>query len=278
MRARARAGRSAVALVVLVVSALRAATLVLAIAIHPVLIGTGALCRFALSVAEVLLAELHERKRFNFGGHFVTTGYSIVPWLSTMMLGYCFGALYKKEMNAALRKKYLLVIGTTAIAMFILIRSINLYGDMNPWEVQPTFIMTICSFLNVTKYPPSLVYTLMTLGPALILLALLEKPLNKFGKIIIPIGRVPLFFYILHIFLIHGLGIIAVVASGRPWTDMVFTTLQNAKDSPWLTGYGFSLAGTYLIWIAVILLLYPLCKWYDRYKTNHKEKWWLSYL
>ena len=228
--------------------------------------------------SDFLLAELHERKRFNFGGHFVTTGYSIVPWLSIMMLGYCFGALYKKEMNAALRKKYLLVIGSTAIAMFILIRSVNLYGDMNPWEVQPTFIMTICSFLNVTKYPPSLVYTLMTLGPALILLALLEKPLNKFGKIIIPIGRVPLFFYILHIFLIHGLGIIAVVASGRPWTDMIFTTLQNAKDSPWLTGYGFSLAGTYLIWIAVILLLYPLCKWYDRYKTNHKEKWWLSYL
>jgi hypothetical protein len=133
--------------------------------------------------------------------------------------------------------------------------------------------MTICSFLNVTKYPPSLLYTLMTLGPALILLALLEKPLNSFEKLIMPIGRVPLFFYILHIFLIHGLAIIAVVASGRAWTDMIFTTMQNAKDSPWLTGYG-----VYLVWIVVILLLYPLCKWYDRYKTNHKEKWWLSYL
>ncbi len=230
------------------------------------------------SFSDFLLAELHERKRFKFGGHYVTTGYSIIPWLGTMMLGYCFGALYKKEMNAALRKKYLWAIGSAAIVIFIIVRAINVYGDMSPWEVQPSFIMTICSFLNVTKYPPSLLYTLMTLGPALIVLALLEKPLNAIGKFIIPIGRVPLFFYILHLFLIHLLGIIAVMASGRPWTDMIFTTLQNAKDSPWLKGYGYSLAGTYLVWIVVIAILYPLCKWYDAYKTKHKEKWWLSYL
>ena len=118
----------------------------------------------------------------------------------------------------------------------------------------------------------------MTLGPALIFLALLEKRLNWFGKIIIPIGRVPLFFYILHLFLIHGLAVVTVVLSGRAWTDMILPLNANAKDAPWLAGYGFSLAGTYLIWIAVVLLLYPLCKWYDQYKTNNKEKWWLSYL
>ena len=118
----------------------------------------------------------------------------------------------------------------------------------------------------------------MTLGPALVVLALLEKPLNWLGKTIIPIGRVPLFFYILHLFLIHGLAIVAVVISGRPWTDMIIISLANAKESPWLQGYGFSLAGTYAVWILVVVLLYPLCKWYDKYKTNHKEKWWLSYL
>ena len=230
------------------------------------------------SFSDFLLAELHERKRFFFGGHFVTSGYSLIPWLGIMMLGYCFGILYKKDMNPALRKKYVWIIGATAIAVFILTRSINMYGDMSPWKVQPTRMMTICSFLNVTKYPPSLLYTLMTLGPALILLSFLEKPLNSVQKFIIPIGRVPLFFYILHLYLIHLLGIVAVVASGRPWTDMIFITMQNAKDSPWLAGYGFSLAGTYMVWIVVILLLYPLCTWYDRYKTNHKEKWWLSYL
>ena len=118
----------------------------------------------------------------------------------------------------------------------------------------------------------------MTLGPALILLSLLEKPLNRLGKIIIPIGRVPLFFYILHLFLIHGLAVIAVMISGRPWKEMITTTMFNSMDSPWLRGYGFSLAGTYAVWIAVVLILYPLCKWYDQYKTSHKEKWWPSYL
>lgn len=227
---------------------------------------------------DFLWGELHERKRFYFAGHQFTTGYSLLAWLGIMMLGYSFGMLYKKGMDAALRKKYLLLIGSAAIILFLLLRGINRYGDMAPWSTQQSFAMTLCSFLNVTKYPPSLMYTLMTLGPALIALAILEKPLNWFGKIVIPFGRVPLFFYILHLFLIHGLAVVAVVASGRPWTDMIITTLANAKESPWLKGYGFSLAGTYAVWILVVLILYPLCKWYDRYKTTHKEKWWLSYL
>ena len=149
---------------------------------------------------------------------------------------------------------------------------------MKPWSPQSSFVLTICSFLNVTKYPPSILYTLMTLGPALIALVLLEKPLNKLETMVIRIGRVPLFFYILHLFLIHLLALVAVVLSGRPWTDMISITNINAKDSPWLKGYGLSLAGTYLVWILVVVLLYPLCKWYDKYKTNHKEMWWLSYL
>ena len=230
------------------------------------------------SFKDFLWAELHERKRFFLAGHQVTTGYSILAWLGIMMLGYSFGIFYNKGIDPALRKKYLLGLGSTAIILFLLLRGINSYGDMAPWSTQSSFQLTICSFLNVTKYPPSLMYTLMTLGPALIALAFLEKPLNWLGKTIIPIGRVPLFFYILHLFLIHGLAIVAVVASGRPWTDMIITTLTNAKESPWLQGYGFSLAGTYVVWMLVILILYPPCKWYDKYKTNHKEKWWLSYL
>ena len=230
------------------------------------------------SLNDLLWGELHERKRFTIGGKIIATSYPVIPWIGIMALGYCFGALYKKGMDAALRKKYLLIMGSAAILLFLVMRGINFYGDMVPWSSQKSFILTICSFLNVTKYPPSLLYALMTLGPVLIFLALLEKPLNWLGNIIIPIGRVPLFFYILHLFLIHGLAVIAVVVSGRPWTDMIAITNLNAKDSPWLQGYGFSLAGTYLVWIIVVLLMYPLCKWYDKYKTNHKEKWWLSYL
>lgn len=227
---------------------------------------------------DFLWAQFHERKRFYIAGHQVTTGYSILAWLGIMMLGYSFGMLYKKGMDAAVRKKYLLLIGSIAIMLFVILRAINSYGDMAPWATQPSFVLSVCSFFNVTKYPPSVMYTLMTLGPALITLSLLEKPLNWWEKIIIPFGRVPLFFYILHLFLIYGLAVVAVVASGRPWTDMIITTLANAKESPWQKGYGFSLGGTYAVWVLVVLLLLPLCRWYDKYNTNHKEKWWLSYL
>jgi uncharacterized membrane protein len=230
------------------------------------------------SPADFLWGVLHERKRFPVAGHLVATGYPVLPWLSIMALGYCFGVLYKRGMEAATRKKYLLIIGAAAILLFLMLRGINLYGDKAPWQTQPSFLMTVCSFLNVTKYPPSLMYALMTLGPAIILLMLLERPLNKIGTMIIRIGRVPLFFYILHLFLIHLLAVGAVMLQGRPWTDMISITNMNAKDSPWLKGYGFSLAGTYAVWLLVVLLLYPLCKWYDGYKTAHKEKWWLSYL
>ena len=230
------------------------------------------------SFKDFLWAELHERRAFAIGDRKVRTGYPLLPWLGIMTLGYSFGVLYKKGMDAAVRKNYLLTLGSAAIVLFLLLRVINRYGDMAPWSAQPSFALTVCSFLNVTKYPPSLMFALMTLGPALVVLALLEKPLNRLGKIIIPIGRVPLFFYILHLFLIHGLALVAVVISGRPWTDMILTGLADSKGSPWLQGYGFSLAGTYAVWIVVVLILYPLCKWYDNYKMNHKEKWWLSYL
>lgn len=230
------------------------------------------------SFMDFLWGQLHERKRFTIANHFIATGYPILPWFAIMALGYCFGNFYKKGMDAKLRKKYLLIIGSAAIMLYLLLRGINSYGDMSPWAIQHSTILTLCSFLNVTKYPPSLLYSLMTLGPALILLALMEKPLNWFGKIIIVYGRVPLFFYILHLFLIHGLAMLAVVWQGRPWTDMVTITNVNAKDSPWLQGYGFTLWQIYLVWLFVVAMLYPLCKKYDRYKTNHKEKWWLSYL
>lgn len=228
--------------------------------------------------ADFLWGELHERKRFAIAGHMVATGYPILAWASVMALGYCFGQFYRKGVDAAVRKKYLLSIGSIATILFLIIRGINQYGDMVPWSVQNSFVLTVCSFLNVTKYPPSLLYLLMTMGPAIIVLAFLERPLNRVGNIIIRFGRVPLFFYILHLYLIHLLAVVAVVLSGRPWTDMISIMNMNAKDSQWLKGYGFSLAGTYLVWLLVVLMLYPLCKWFDKYKMNHREKWWLSYL
>jgi uncharacterized membrane protein len=230
------------------------------------------------SFKDFLWAELHERRRFTIAGRVVATGYPVLAWIGIMSLGYCFGQLYKKGTDAAVRKKYLLKIGSAAIILFLLLRGLNMYGDKSPWILQSSFVMTICSFLNTTKYPPSLLYTLMTLGPSILFLAIAEKPLGWLGKKIITIGRVPLFFYILHLFLIHLLATGAVVWSGRPWTDMIVIGNANVRDSPWLAGYGFSLGVTYMVWIIVVLILYPICKWYDKYKSNHKEKWWLSYL
>jgi hypothetical protein len=114
----------------------------------------------------------------------------------------------------------------------------------------------------------------LTLGPALVYLAFSEKPLNRPGKMLSVFGRVPFFYYILHLYLIHGLAEIAAIITGFTWNDK--TIWMNAN--PELKGFGFSLGITYLVWIAIIIILYPLCKWYDKYKTAHKEKWWLSYL
>jgi uncharacterized membrane protein len=227
---------------------------------------------------DFLWAELHQRKRFVFYGHTIATGYPIIPWFGIMALGYCFGQFYKKGVDAIKRKKYLLVIGASAILLFIILRMGNSYGDPAPWSEQRSLAMTVCSFLNVTKYPPSLFYSLMTLGVSLIFLALSEKKPGWLGSKLIHFGRVPMFFYLLHLYLIHGLATIAIVASGRPWTDTILSFNPNGKDSPWLMGYGYSLAGTYLVWLLIILILYPLCKWYDGYKQTHKEKWWLSYI
>jgi hypothetical protein len=147
---------------------------------------------------------------------------------------------------------------------------------MQHWSVQKSIAFSFLSFLNTTKYPPSLLYILMTIGPALLFLAFMEKQNNRLEKALIHFGRVPMFYYILHLYLLHLLALIAAQLSGYGWQSMIL--VRRTWIDPQLKGYGFTLAATYGVWILVILLLYPLCKWYDGYKTTHKEKWWLSYL
>lgn len=222
-------------------------------------------------------AALHEVKLFPINAtHLIRVSYPVLPWIGVMALGYCFGSLYTSNINAARRKKWLLVTGAFAIFVFILLRLINVYGDLHPWTEQKSIAFTVLSFLNTAKYPPSLLYILMTIGPALIFLAFAETISGKLAKAIIHIGRVPMFYYILHIYLIHLMAMLAAQLSGYSWSDMILQ--RRVWVDPQLKGYGFSLGVTYLVWIGIVLLLYPLCKWYDKYKTAHKEKWWLSYL
>lgn len=221
-------------------------------------------------------AALHEQSPYSFGPVSLFVGYPIIPWVGIIALGYCLGSIYSSGYDPIRRKKNLISLGLGAIALFILLRSGNFYGDHEHWAVQKNGIFSFMSFLNTTKYPPSLLYVLMTLGPALLFLAFAEKPLNNLTQKIIIFGRVPMFFYILHIYLIHFLAIFAVILSGHKWSDMVLTGWVTAN--PQLRGYGFSLPVVYLIWAGVVLVLYPWCKRFDRYKRTHvAQQKWLSY-
>ena len=218
---------------------------------------------------------LHQLNFFAFDTKKVFVAYPLLPWLGAMILGYCFGCIY--TLDAAVRKGYLIRLGGAAILLFIIIRAINMYGDPSPWSVQSSTIFTVLSFVDVTKYPPSLLYLLMTIGPAILFLAFAERPLGKLNQAFVTIGRVPMFYYLLHLYLIHGFAIIAAMVTGFGFSSMVkFETWVTMTET--LKGYGFNLWVTYGVWIFVVLALYPLCKWFDQYKSNHREKWWLSYL
>lgn len=206
-------------------------------------------------------------------GRFFAILYPLIPWPGVMLLGYCMGAWYVKEFDAAKRKRLLLGWGLTAIAAFFILRWINVYGDLVPWSTQKDNVMTILSFFNVTKYPPSLLYLCMTLGPALLLLIWLEKVKGSWTNIVSVYGRVPMFYYLLHFFTIHVLCIILFFATGRPVSDIAAGNFAFRPND-----FGFSLPIVYLIWIAVVAGLYPLCKRYDTYKLNNRQKWWTGYL
>jgi len=206
--------------------------------------------------------------------HFALIVYAFIPWSGVMALGYCFGIWYKNDVNAEQRRKRLITLGLAVTVLFIILRFINGYGDPHRWSSQPRgTVYTILSFLNTHKYPPSLMYLSMTLGPSILLLALIEKAQGRVGSFFITYGRVPFFFYVLHFYLIHTLCVIAFYASGYP-TSQVRTPQFPFFFRP--PTFGFDLWVVYGVWIAVVLILYPLCKWYNKYKVRH-HYWWLSY-
>ena len=208
-------------------------------------------------------------------GHLFLIVYAFLPWLGVMMLGYCFGVLFTTGIDSLSRKKILLYLGSGLILLFIIIRLGKGYGDPVPMSQQPRgTVFTFLSFLNVNKYPPSLAFLSMTLGIAMLMLVLLENIQNTVTSFFRVYGRVPMFYYILHLYIIHAVAVVVFFAEGFSTADIV------TKDNPFLfkpPGFGFGLAGVYAVWLFVFLVLYPLCKKYDRYKSTHR-RWWLSYL
>jgi uncharacterized membrane protein len=225
----------------------------------------------------ILWYLLHQPADFVVGHVLIFARYPLLPWIGIIAIGYYCGSIYTQGYDPGKRRTILLSLGVGAIGLFILLRAGNYYGDAAHWSIQKNAGFSLLSFLNVSKYPPSLLYILVTMGPALIFLALVEKPLNTLTDKIAVFGRVPFFYYVVHIYLIHLLALIGAQVSGYDWSDMILTNRVNRV--PQLKGYGFNLLTVYLVWIGVVLLLYPCCKWFDRYKRKYQTKHrWLSYI
>ncbi|MGH6735899.1 MAG: DUF1624 domain-containing protein [Methyloceanibacter sp.] len=205
---------------------------------------------------------LHERGETTLGnGVDVYVLYPLIPWIGVMAAGYALGPVMQLESEA--RQQFLLMLGAAITLGFVLLRTSTLYGDPAPWTVQDTPLATLLSFLNCEKYPPSLLFLMMTLGPALMLLAAFENVRGMLAGWLTVFGRVPFFFYVVHIYLIHALAVVTAFAM----TGEFAATPQ----------IGFGLSAVYLFWLLVLLLLYPLCRWFAGLKQRRSE-WWWSYL
>jgi uncharacterized membrane protein len=201
------------------------------------------------------------------------TAYPLIPWLGIMLAGFACGEFF--EMPAEKRAKIFLQMGIACVFLFAAIRLINIYGDPAKWALQKSTLFTFLSFINATKYPVSLLFTLLFIGIAFLVLYLSEKFENRLTRILSVYGKVPLFYFTIHLFLIHSLMFAMLFMQGFTSADFVFGAFNNGRPK---TGGGVNLAFIYMIWIGVVAVLYPLCKWYGKYKSEHRENKLLKYL
>lgn len=220
----------------------------------------------------------HEFGPLTFNHHtFAFMGYPLVPWVGVIALGYCFGALLTTTPQR--RRRSSLLIGSALLAAFCLVRGRNSYGDPHRWLHLTTQTQTVMSFLNVAKYPPSLDYLLATLGVLLLLYALFDKAveqnfLPRLRGFLDVYGRVPFFYYVVHIYLLHALALVGTAMVGLNWR---FWTEPLSVFFDHLPGWGVSLPGVYAVWLSVVLAMYLPCRWFGRVKARRRD-WWLSYL
>lgn len=199
----------------------------------------------------------------------IIVGYPIIPWFAVMALGFAFGDVFRWEPER--RKQFLLRAGAISIVAFIAIRLLNQYGNPVPWSAQKTAALTVASFLNAMKYPPSLDYLLMTLGPTMIALALLENARGPLVRAVSVFGQVPMFYYLGHLYVIHTLAAVFAMWQGG---SAGFLSLDTESFPAW---YGTTLPGVYLAWALVILVMYFPCRWFAGLKSRRRD-WWLSYI
>jgi uncharacterized membrane protein len=202
--------------------------------------------------------------------------YPCLPWIGVMALGYALGPLCARPREE--RRRTLLWLGGALTAAFVALRFTNAYGDPVPWVPQGSVSMTIAAFLNCEKYPPSLLYLLMTLGPALVLLALLDREPGPLGRVLATFGRVPLFYYVLHLYVIHLSSRLLYLVTHGDALSSVGTSLRTLTGrGSWPEWYGHDLPVVYAAWVLVVLVLYPLCAWYADVKRRSRSRL-LSYV
>ena len=254
---------------------LLAASSIAVIVLHNLFDGVAA---SSLGVLGPAWNVLHQPGVFVLGGIPFVVGYPLVPWVAVMALGFCAGTLFLRPPEE--RQRVMLRWGLGLIVAFVAIRGLNVYGDPQPWSTQSSSIVTVLSFLRVTKYPPSLDFLLMTLGPALLILRDFDRRGIAAGNPLVVIGRVPLFYYVLHFWLLH------VVASALAWMRYgsasfayFFSPMPSMGGSREVfpPDFGYPLWVTYVAWIAVVLALYPLCRWFADFKARRRD-WWLGYV
>lgn len=209
-------------------------------------------------------------------GHKFVIIYPFVPWLGVMMLGYSIGKIYGPSYDPLRRRKVLIQLGIGAIILFAIIRAFNGYGNPFHWQKYDSLLGTFLSFINVHKYPPSLLYVCVTLGPSLLFLAFFEKTNNIISRVVSVFGRVPLFYYVLHFYFIRFGCMFFFLARGHSLTEDT-PDLFGLPFKFVVAGEGLPLGGVYIIWILLVLMLYPLCNWFNKFKMQRSE-WWLSYL
>ena len=221
---------------------------------------------------------LHQPGVLIIWGKPVLVTYTFLPWIAVMAAGYCFAQTFQLE--AETRHRIMVRTGMALTFAFVALRAVNIYADPAPWAHQKSIMFTLLSFLNCTKYPGSLDFLLMTLGPALLVLAYLERRTFKAANPLIVFGRVPMFYFVLHFYLIHLLAVVAAwIRYGTAAFHFMFNPLPSMGGPQALfpPHFGYSLWVVYAVWILVLVLLYPVCRWFAQIKATRRN-WWLSYL
>ncbi len=225
------------------------------------------------SVIKTILSPLFVPAAFPFSHAVFVMAYPPVPWLGIMLVGFASGIFF--ELPDLKRKSLFAKIGISALLLFVIVRFINIYGDPVGWSLQKNYVFTFLSFMNITKYPPSLLFCLVTLGIMFLVLSFADQLKNKFINITSVYGKVPLFYFLIHFFLIHLIMLAVMLLQGFHWSQLDFASGNFGR--PKNVESGLPLWTVYLTWLAVAAVLYKPCKWFGKYKAMHK-KWWLKYL